>query len=79
MNETTVFIYLCFFVALFAMTFAYMFKVMTATLKEMDRSPTNSYGDAMKPYRTSHPEMQEVKNGDELLVFRGEDEDDLDD
>ena len=45
----------------------------------MDRSPTNSYGDAMKPYRTSHPEMQEVKNGDELLVFRGEDEDDLDD
>ena len=71
MNEITVFIYLCFFVALFAATFA--------TLKEMDRSPTNSYGDAMKPYRTSHPEMQEVKNGDELLVFRGEDEDDLDD
>ncbi len=78
MNETTVFIYLCFFVALFAMTFAYMFKVMTATLKEMDRSPTNSYGDAMKPYRTSHPEMQEVKNGDELLVFKAEDEEEDD-
>ena len=37
MNEVTVFVYLCFFVALSGMTFAFMFKMMTATLKEMDR------------------------------------------
>ena len=67
MNEVTVFVYLC-FVALFGMTFAFVFKMMTATL-EMDRSPVNSYGDAMKPYKTTHPEMDEVKN-DELLVLK---------
>jgi len=78
MNETTVFVYLCFFVALFGMTFAFMFKMMTATLREMDRSPVNSYGDAMKPYKTTHPEMEEVKNGDELLVFKVEDEEEDD-
>jgi hypothetical protein len=55
-----------------------MFKMMTATLREMDRSPVNSYGDAMKPYKTTHPEMDEVKNGDELLVFKIEDEEEDD-
>ena len=78
MNEVTVFVYLCFFVALFGMTFAFMFKMMTATLKEMDRSPVNSYFYAMTPYKTRHPEMEEVKNGDELLVFKVEDEEEDD-
>ena len=32
----------------------------------------------MKPYKTTHPEMDEVKNGDELLVFKVEDEEEDD-
>tara|TARA_Y200000002_G_scaffold53675_1_gene39171 strand:+ start:218 stop:469 length:252 start_codon:yes stop_codon:yes gene_type:complete len=72
MNDITVFIYLCFFVALFGATFAFMFKSMTYTLKAMD-----------KPIRTTrsvHPEMDEVESGTELLVFRGfEDEEDEED
>tara|TARA_B100000212_G_scaffold339443_1_gene317920 strand:+ start:2544 stop:2783 length:240 start_codon:yes stop_codon:yes gene_type:complete len=78
MNEITVFIYLCFFIALFGATFAFMFKMMTSTLRDMDRKPVNSYGDAMRTYKkTVHPEMEEVKNGDELLVFKlEEDEED---
>ena len=78
MNEITVFIYLCFFIALFGATFAFMFKMMTSTLRDMDRKPVNSYCDAMRAYKkTVHPEMEEVKNGDELLVFKlEEDEED---
>ena len=41
MNDTLIFIYLVFFVALFAATFAYMFKMMTSTLAEMDKKPVN--------------------------------------
>ena len=78
MNEITVFVYLVFFVALFGMTFAFMFKMMGSVLSDMDRKPVNSYGDAMKPYKTRHPEMEEVKNGDELLVFKVEDEEEDD-
>ena len=63
MNDTLIFIYLVFFVALFAATFAYMFKMMTSTLAEMDKKPVKSYGDAMKPYKipAPHPEMEGVK------------------
>ena len=71
MSDMAVFIYLCFFVALFGATFAFMFKSMTA-IYQMD-----------KPIkRRVHPEMDEVETGTELLVFRGiedEDEDDEDD
>ena len=69
MNEITVFVYLVFFVALFGMTFAFMFKMMGSVLSDMDRKPVNSYGDAMKAYKP-HPEMKDVKDGDELLIFR---------
>ena len=66
-----VFIYLCFFVALFGATFAFMLKSMTS-IYQMD-----------KPIkRRVHPEMDEVETGTELLVFRGiedEEEDDEDD
>ena len=85
MNDTHIFIYLVFFVALFAATFAYMFKMMTSTLSEMDKKPVKSYGDAMKPYKmpAPHPEMEGVKTGEELLVYTPEefeeDEDDDDD
>ena len=76
MNEITVFVYLVLFVALFGMTFAFMFKMMGSVLSDMDRKPVNSYGDAMRAYKP-HPEMEDVKDGDELLIFRAsEDPDD---
>ena len=63
MNEVTVFVYLVFFVGLFGATFAFMWKMMTSTLE--------SFNNLDKPIkRTKHPEMKDVKNGDELLVFR---------
>ena len=69
MNDVTIFIYLVFFVVLAAATFAYMFKMMTSTLAEFDKKPVRSYGDAMKAYKP-HPEMKDVKDGEELLVFK---------
>ena len=49
---------------LFASTFAFMFKMMGSTLNDLN-----------KPMRNVHPEMSDVKTGDELLVFTPEDED----
>ena len=66
MNDTLIFIYLIFFVILFASTFAFMFKMITSTL--------NDFNKPMK--RSVHPEMTDVKTGDELLVFTPEDEED---
>ena len=69
MNDTLIFIYLIFFVMLFASTFAFMFKMMGSTLNDMN-----------KPIkRNIHPEMTDVQTGDELLVFNGLDEEDDDD
>ena len=69
MNDTLIFIYLIFFVMLFASTFAFMFKMMGSTLNDMNKP--------MK--RNIHPEMTDVQTGDELLVFNGLDEEDDDD
>ena len=66
MNDTLIFIYLIFFVILFASTFAFMFKMIGSTL--------NDFNKPMK--RNVHPEMTDVKTGDELLVFTPEDEED---
>ena len=81
MNEFTVFIYLIFFVALFAATFAYMWKMMTSTLSEFNKTPINSYSDAMRPYKipAPHPEMEGVKYGEELMVFNPDDLEEDDD
>ena len=81
MNEFMVFIYLIFFVALFAATFAYMWKMMTSTLSEFSKTQTNSYSDAMRSYKipAPHPEMEGIKYGEELLVFNPEDQDDDED
>ena len=68
MNDTLVFIYLIFFVMLFASTFAFMFKMMGSTLNDMNKP--------MK--RNIHPEMTDVKTGDELLIFTPEDDEDDD-
>ena len=81
MNDITVFIYLVFFVILFAATFAYMVKMMGSTLETFDKTPVKSYGDSMRAYRVPapHPEMEGVKTGDELLVYTPEEEDEDDD
>ena len=68
MNDTLIFIYLIFFVMLFASTFAFMFKMMGSTLNDMNKP--------MK--RNIHPEMADVKTGDELLIFTPEDDEDDD-
>ena len=69
MNDTLVFIYLIFFVMLFASTFAFMFKMMGSTLNDMNK-PVK---------RNVHPEMTDVQTGDELLVFKGLDDEEDDD
>ena len=81
MNDTLIFIYLVFFVMLFASTFAFMWRMISSTLSEMDRKPVRSYSDSMRPYRppAPHPEMEGVKTGEELLVFTPEEEDEDDD
>tara|TARA_B100000214_G_scaffold22611_1_gene15029 strand:- start:110 stop:340 length:231 start_codon:yes stop_codon:yes gene_type:complete len=68
MNDITVFIYLTFFVAIFGMTFAFMFKMVGSTL--------NDFNKPMK--RNVHPEMSDVKSGEQLLVFKSQDEEDDD-
>ena len=66
MNDSFVFIYLFLFTILLGASFAFMWKSMDLLFKEVD-----------KPLQKIHPEMKDVKSGDELLVFKGlEDPDD---
>ena len=68
MNDILIFLYLIFFVMVFASTFAFMWKLIGSTLNDFD-----------KPIRRNiHPEMSDVKSGEELLVFKAQDEDDDD-
>ena len=68
MNDTLIFLYLIFFVMLFATTFAFMWRMIGSTLDDFN-----------KPIkRNVHPEMFDVKSGEELLVFKGTEEDDDD-
>ena len=71
MNQITVLIYLICFVSLLGATFAFMFTMMTSTLKEFDKPKKKSKTVIPAP----HPEMEGVKYGTELLVFRSEDND----
>jgi hypothetical protein len=57
------------FASIVGMTFAFMFKMMGSTLNEMNR-PIK---------RNVHPEMTDVQTGDELLVFKGLDDEEEDD
>ena len=66
MSDTLIFIYLLFFVMVFASTFAFMFRMIGSTL--------NDFNKPIK--RNVHPEMSDVQSGEELLVFKTEDEDD---
>ena len=78
MSDINVFIYLVFFVSICGATFAFMWKLMGSVLSDMDKTPAKSYGDAMKAYKNVHPEMKDVKNGEELLVFKVKDVDPTD-
>jgi len=70
MNNVTVFLYIVFLVGIAGATFAYMWKLMTTTLDDFSKMG--------KPIRRDlHPEMQDVKSGEQLLVFNpDQDEDD---
>ena len=64
MNEITVFIYFICFAVVFGATFAFMWRMMTITLDEVRR-----------PLRNIHPEVKDIKPGEELLVFKSREED----
>ena len=68
MSDVWVFVYLMGFAAVFGMSCVYMFMMMRSTIKEFNN-----------PTRNVHPEMADVKTGEELLVFRSEEDDDNDD
>ena len=59
MNDSFVFIYFFLFTIVLGASFAFMWKSMDLMFKELD-----------KPKRPIHPELKDVKDGDELLVFR---------
>ena len=69
MNEFTILLYLLLFAATVGMTFAFMYTTMKSSLNEFNK--------LSKP--KIHPEMKDVKNGEELLVFSMEDSEDDDD
>ena len=69
MNDTSVFIYFLCFACLAGATFAYMYSMMTSTLRDFNRQQER---------RNVHPEMSDVQSGEELLVFKGQDEDEDD-
>tara|TARA_B100000700_G_scaffold319656_1_gene415318 strand:+ start:5978 stop:6157 length:180 start_codon:yes stop_codon:yes gene_type:complete len=56
-------------------TFAFMYTMMMSTLRDFDKPRVRKKTVIPAP----HPEMQGVKYGEELLVFRSEDNDYEDD
>ena len=71
MNNVTAFIYIIFLVGIAGATFAYMWKLMTTTLDDFSKMGN--------PIKTDlHPEMKDVKTGEQLLVFNPESEDEDD-
>ena len=57
-----------FFFAIAGGTFAFMWKMTTISIESINK-PTK---------RAIHPEMSDVQSGDELLVFKPEDDDEDD-
>ena len=70
MNDLTVFIYAVFFFAIAGATFAFMWK-MTASSLESINKPI--------PRRNVHPEMEDIQSGEQLLVFKPENDQEDDD
>jgi hypothetical protein len=67
MNDLTIFIFGLCFAAVVGATFAFMWRMTGAVLQ-----------DVRKPPRIVHPEMKDVQNGEELLVFKVKDDDSTD-
>ena len=69
MSDFLTFIYFLGFVAVAGATFAYTWKLMTTTIEDFN-----------KPIKKQniHPEMSDVKSGEELLVLKGIDDDEDD-
>ena len=70
MNDLSVFVYFLCFAAVAGGTLAYKYAMMTSTLRDFNRQQER---------KNVHPEMEEVKTGDELLFFNLEEDDDDDD
>ena len=65
MNDLTVGIYFLLFAIVAGSSAMFMFMMMRTTNEAVN-----------KPVRNVHPEMTEVQTGDELLVFKPEEDDD---
>ena len=63
MNDVTIFIFGIMFASITGATFAFMWKMTGAVLE-----------DVKKPRKRVHPERKEVQDGDELLVFKVDDD-----
>ena len=64
MNDSFILIYFFLFTIVLGASFAFMWKSMDQMFKELD-----------KPPQKIHPEMKDVKSGDELLVFKVKEKD----
>ena len=72
MNNITIFIFGICFAATVGAAFAFMWRSMSMVFKEMEK-----YADRPPIRKRVHPEMRDVNDGDELLVFKkSEDPDD---
>ena len=72
MNNITIFIFGICFAATVGAAFAFMWRSMGMVFKEMEK-----YVDRPPICKRVHPEMRDVNDGDELLVFKkSEDPDD---
>ena len=74
-SQIVILIYLICFVSLAGATFAFMYTMMMSTLRDFDKPRVRKKTVIPAP----PPEMQGVKYGEELLVFRSEDNDSEDD
>ena len=68
MNDLTVIVFLICFVGITGATFAFMWKMTSASLEAMNKPIDRTKIPA------PHPEMEGVKYGEELLVFTQEKE-----
>ena len=69
MNDFSVILYGVFFFAVAGATFAFMWKMTTISIESINKPI---------PRRNVHPEMSDVQSGEELLVFKPEDDDEDD-
>ena len=70
MNDFTVLVYgICFF-AVAGATFAFMWKMTASSLESIYKSI---------PRRNVHPEMEDIQSGEQLLVFKPENDQEDDD